>query len=259
MNSIENLKDRTIFVGKEAGNGRLCVSIMINGQPKATVIGEMNSVPNSVSRCKPAEGIAHCKISVHSNGSMVVTNLKPQNVTYVNGAEIASKKIKQNSIIELGRDRFPLNISTVIEAASKIVGATNPPPKQEYSIKSLKEVWEDYNEKVREIKIRQRNIGLLARIPMAFSMFGGLIVGIAPEIREYALTFTGIALFIMLIGIYRQFTDKSIEEMEDITEDFQKRYICPNENCRHFVGTKPYNLLRQDKKCPWCGCIYTEK
>ena len=94
MISIENLKGKTILVGKEPGNGRLFVSVKINGQPKTAAIGEMNSVPNSVSRCKPAENTAHCKIEVDATGNLIVTNLKPQNVTYVNGAEIVSKKVK---------------------------------------------------------------------------------------------------------------------------------------------------------------------
>ena len=125
---LENLKNKTILVGKESGNGRLFVSVKINGQPKTAAIGDMNSVPNSVSRCKPAEGTAHCKIEIDATGSMVVTNLKPQNVTYVNDAEIVSKKVKQNGVIELGKDRYPVNVNTIIETASKIVTSVCPPP-----------------------------------------------------------------------------------------------------------------------------------
>ena len=96
---------------------------------------------------------------------------------------------------------------------------------------------------------------------MAFSMLGGLIAGVAPEIREYALILTGIALLIMIIGFYKKFTDKSIEEIEEITEEFQKKYICPNKKkpCNHFLGNVPYNILRQNTKCPYCGCGFNEK
>ena len=264
MSSIDNLRNKTILVGKEPVNGRLFVSVKINGQPKTAAIGEMNSVPNSVSRCKPTEGTAHCKIEVDGTGNLIVTNLKPQNVTYVNGAEIVSKKVKPNGMIELGKDRYSVNVNTIIETASKIVVSVcppPPPPAEEYSIKHLKKVWDEYNGKMKAIKIRQKNIGLLSGIPMAFSMLGGLIAGVAPEVREYALVLTGIALFIMLIGFYKKFTDKSIEETEQIAEEFQRKYVCPNKKkpCNHFLGTKPYNLLRQDKKCPYCGCVYNEK
>ena len=39
MISIDNLKGKTILVGKEPGNGRLFVSVKINGQPKTAAIG----------------------------------------------------------------------------------------------------------------------------------------------------------------------------------------------------------------------------
>ena len=238
MSIIDNLKGKTILVGKEPGNGRLFVSVKINGQPKTAAIGEMNSVPNSVSRCKPTENTAHCKIEVDNSGNLTVTNLKPQNVTYVNGAEIVSKKVKQNGMVELGKDRYSISVNTIIETASKIVGAVCPPP-----------------------PTPPEEIGLLSSIPMAFSMLGGLIAGVAPEIREYALILTGIALLIMIIGFYKKFTDKSIEEIEEITEEFQKKYICPNKKkpCNHFLGNVPYNILRQNTKCPYCGCGFNEK
>lgn len=264
MSIIDNLKGKTILVGKEPGNGRLFVSVKINGQPKTAAIGEMNSVPNSVSRCKPAENTAHCKIEVDNSGNLVVTNLKPQNVTYVNRAEIVSKRVRPDGNIELGKDRYSVSVGTIIETASKIVVSVcppPPPPAEEYSIKHLKKVWGEYNGKMRAIKIRQKNIGLLSGIPMAFSMLGGLIAGVAPEIREYALILTGIALFIMLIGFYKKFTDKSIEETEQITEEFQRKYVCPNKKkpCNHFLGNVPYNILRQNTKCPYCGCGFNEK
>ena len=263
MNNIEILKGKTILVGKEPSNGRLTVSVKINGQFYPTTIGEINSVPNSVSRYKHSESIAHCKFEVDNSGNITVTNLKSQNVTYANGIEIHSKKVKQNGNVELGKDRFSVSISTIIETAIMIVNKVLPPPPsvEEYSIRHLKKVWDEYNGKMREIKIRQRNIGLLSSIPMAFSMLGGLIAGVAPEIRQYALILTGIALLIMVVGFYKKFTDKSIEEMEENTEEFQKKYICPNKKkpCNHFLGMVPYNILRQNTKCPYCGCLFNEK
>lgn len=256
MSNIDNLKGKTILIGKESGNGRLLVSVRINGQPKFTTIGEVNSVPNSVSRCKPVENTAHCKIEVDTTGNIIVTNLKPQNVTYINGTEIISKKVKKDGIIELGKDHFSIRVSTIVEIASKIVASVCPPPPEEYSIKNLKKVWDDYNSQMKMIKIRQRNIGLLSSIPMAFSMLGGLIAGTVPEIRTFALILTGIALLILLIGLYLRFTDNTIEKTEEITEEFQRKYACPK--CGHFMGSHPYNILRQNKKCHYCGCCLTE-
>lgn len=258
---MDNLKGKTILVGKEPGNGRLYVSVSINGQHKTAAIGEMQSVPNSVSRCKPGENAAHCKIAVGENGEMTITNMKQQNVTYVNGTEVATKRIKAGCRIELGKDRYAMDLNAVLQAARKIVGMmpAPPAPAQEYSIRHLKRVWKEYNDSIKGIKIRQKNLGLLSNIPMGFSMLGGLVAGVYPQVREVALVFTGIALLIMLVGFYKRFTDKSIDEMEALTEDFQRKYICPNPDCQHFMGNQPYNVLRQNKNCPYCKCKLTDK
>ena len=140
MNGIDYLKGQTFLIGREPNNGRLCVSCVINGQPKTFVIGEMNSVPNSVSRCRPAEGSAHCKISIDADGSIVLTNLKPPNTTYVDGIEITSVQVGLSSNIELGKDRHPLNLSSITGAISKMAGLTPPPDmvgREERNVKSV--------------------------------------------------------------------------------------------------------------------------
>ena len=180
-----------IIIGRDQQTRKLCV--IRDGKPQ--LYGQEGAVPMNVSR-------QHLAMQPIDERKWQIKNLNEKNVTYVNGAEIVSKKVKQNGMVELGKDRYSISVNTIIETASKIVGAVCPPPPtppEEYSIKHLKKVWDEYNGKLREIKIRQRNIGLLSSIPMAFSMLGGLIAGVAPEIREYALILTGIALLIMII------------------------------------------------------------
>ena len=119
---MERLKGKTILIGKEPGQGRL--AIVVDG--KAGVLGTVGCVPNCVSRCK--DGLAHCKITVAQDGSMTITNLKEQNVTFVNGAAVVSKKIAVNSRVQLGKDRYYIDVKTVLQAAAKLVGPPPPPP-----------------------------------------------------------------------------------------------------------------------------------
>ena len=114
---MERLKGKTILIGKEPGQGRLLVAIQGNG--KSAAIGAPGSVPACVSRCKPSEGVAHAKITVDQTGNMTITNMKPQNVTFVNGSEIASKRVSSSNTVELGKDRFSINLPVVIETAKK--------------------------------------------------------------------------------------------------------------------------------------------
>jgi len=258
------LENSTILIGKEPATGRLLVSVAIGGKRCNATMGDAGSVPNSVSRCLPAEGVAHCKIVVDAKGTMVLTNLKSRNVTYVNETEIVSKRITPASRIALGCDRYVVDLAGVIDTAKRLCSSQpwhdTSHPKQEYSIKGLKPVWEEYSGTLKQIRIRQQKVGLLSGVPMAFSMLGGLVAGVAPEeIRGIALVFTGIAFIIMSVGLYLRFTDKSIEKTEQLTERFQNTYVCPNPSCRHFMGNQPYNVLRQNTACPYCKCKFTEK
>lgn len=71
-----------LIIGREAGASRLRISI--NNQDRFW--GNANSVPKSVSR-------QHCKVVTDDKGGYIITNLKPENVTYVNGVQIESKHI----------------------------------------------------------------------------------------------------------------------------------------------------------------------
>ena len=266
---MQRLKGKTILIGKEPGQGRLLVSVNVNGQARTTAIGQPGSVPNCVSRCKPAEGTAHCKVDVDQNGTMVLTNLKPQNVTYVNGAEIASKKIQANSEVALGKDRFQIPFSVVIETAKKLVPTVapkDPEPKQKYNIKHLEKIWLDFHDKNIEIQKRARQQALLARLPMFFTMGGGAISAIAValnwgnEVKILCVSLTIIGVIVMMYSFFKSKNDTSIEDKEKLLEDFQDHYICPK--CGKYLPVTPYKLMKKQysMKCPHAGCgaEYTE-
>lgn len=263
---MEKLKGKTLLIGKEPGQGRLLVSVDVNGQFKTAAIGAPGSVPNTVSRCKPAEGTAHCKLVVDDAGYMTLTNLKSQNVTFVNGQEIVSKRLTPSCAVALGVNRFDINLGGVLKAAEKLVGdgtggggGGGDSSQSEYSIKHLELIWNEYNTKKKQIRIRQKNLNLITSIPMAITMLGGSLIGVAPDIAPYAKLFTGIAFLIFLITLYLRFTDKSIKEEEELNEKFQDNYVCPNPKCHHFMGNQPYKILRQNKQCPYCRCKLTDK
>lgn len=255
---MEKLKNKTILVGREADKGHLLVAVNIDGKTKAAAYGAEKSVPGSVSRCLPGEGIAHCKITVDRDGKMILTNLKHKNVTYVNGLEVSSKSVTKDSTLELGNDKYKVSVNAVLETAKKIVGVVVGAG--EFSIKPLEKVYNDYHDKTIEIKKKQKNVGLIRSIPMALTMLGGLVTALGGEdIRPIAMCFTCVALVLMVYGIVESFKDKSIEETDRLTDEFQRKYICPNPECKHFMGNQPYSILRQNKNCPYCKCKFNEK
>ena len=218
-----------IIIGRDSETRQLCV--LRNGIPSKK--GNPGSVPMDVSR-------QHLALESIGEKKWKIRNLNDKNITFVNGISVESKMVSETDKVELGNSHYVLMWNDLYE-----------PEEEKVDIRPLKKVWENYNQQNIEIRKRQKNIGLLASIPMGFTMLGGLISGIAPEeIRPIAYVFTAIALSIMIYGFYRRFTDNSIEEQEEIKKQFQRKYTCPK--CGHFMGFQDYEILTQGNTCPYC-------
>lgn len=176
---MDILKGKTILIGKEPVNGRLLIAIQGNG--KSAAIGSPNSVPSCVSRCKPTEGVAHAKIEVDQSGNMILTNIKPLNVTYVNGSEIASKRISINNTVELGKDRYRIGLSVVIDVAKKIAATINPPGPETYNISQLERIWNDYETEIDRIVKQQQDVAKKRMLPIMVGSLSGVACRYLPR------------------------------------------------------------------------------
>lgn len=263
----DNLKGRTILVGKEPGGSRLFVSVRIKeigNVPKCTPLPGVNNVPNSVSRCKVNEDIAHFSLSISNNGAITITNLKPQNTTSVNGSEVIKKVIREGSRLSLGKDDYPVSLSDVLDTASKIVALFVKP---DFSIRPLKKVWTEYHARQIEIKKKPQRLGNIQMFSSFLTIAGGglwmaldrLGVNVQdPATKAFfgALSIAGIIVFVYTFIKKNRFDP--VDEGEKLEQVFHKKYICPNPECHHFVGNLSYDLLRQYKNCPHCKCKWTE-
>ncbi len=259
------LEGKTILIGKEPGNGRLLIAVKNGGSIRTGIIGEIGCVPNSVSRCKPAEDIGHCKLTIDQNSVMTLTNLKPQNVTYVNGTEIMIKHITVDSKISLGADKYVINLNTILEVAKKLVGQGLV----EVSIKHLKAVWEKYDSSLLKLQIEQQKKANQQRLQGIISM-SGMLLAILPSATNWELPewTQGLRVVFIIIAIGLGFyffimgskvKDSFLWKKRELDQKFIRDYVCPNKECKHFMGTQPYTILSQNKKCPYCGCKYSEK
>ncbi|MBD5355426.1 MAG: FHA domain-containing protein [Bacteroides sp.] len=247
---MNNLKGKTILIGKEPNDGRLLVAIL--GYKKTIAIGNPGSVPDCVSRCKPAEKTAHATITVDNNGNITLTNMKSQNITYVNGTEIASKRINESSVIELGKDRFPINIPVLLETAQDILASDG------FVINHLEEVWDDLQSRRKEIHAKQKKINIVRSGCGVFTMCAMPCIFLFGPIG-YVLTGIGVVGNIYsFIGLKN---DNTSEVMEQLNEDFQDKYVCPNPKCNKFLGNISYKLLKKQYSmhCPYCKCEFIEK
>lgn len=258
INMSTDLRNKTILVGRDADSGRLLISIKINGQPRNAMIGNINSVPNCVSRCKPERNVAHCKIDVLNDSSMLLTNIKPENLTFVNGSDITSKRIDINSHVSLGKDMYPINIGNVITAANKLLGIIPPPPPppEKKSIKHLEAIWKEYNDDIKKIKLVQQNRAKQRLIPIMISSVLGVVSTVlslilGPRSLMISIPISLIPLF-FYIKLFQE-KDTSIEDQEKAEEKLEQRYRCPHDGCKCYLGKVPYITLAQHKKCNFCG------
>ena len=234
------------IIGREHGTNRLLLTV----NNKAYAISQPNSVPKTVSS-------KHCRLQIDDKGQMTLTNLKDQLCTYVNGLAISRKIINMDSLIELGEDRFHVDMNVVKKA---IDSQLPPPPPQTFSLKPLENVWKKYDEQRLQLQLNEQIKNNWKAGGGVLSLIGVLFMFIPiPELGNYRFIFTGAALLIALYFFIRGFdTSKSlVVKMRDLDKDFRKKYVCPNPKCHHFMGVQPYDVMKDNKKCPYCGCQYS--
>lgn len=258
-----NLFGKTILIGREQEHGRLNLCVTAGEKPILCVIGAPNSVPGSVSRCQPKEGKAHCSIDIDNEGRLRITNLKPQNVTCVDGNEVLKKFITEESIVTIGRDQYPLEIKAILDAAANMVARVEKPAPKTFSIAHLKKVQEDYNDKNDAIEKEQRMAMLFFRGPMAFSALGGIVTFFAKKnendiLGNILMVITLLGSIITLYGTYKYFFDPPAKNKKEILNEYKKNYVCPNPDCGRKLTNFDYEELLKMKKCPFCGSKFEE-
>lgn len=217
-----------IIIGRDQQTRQLCV--VKDGNSK--LYGQPNSVPMDVSR-------HHISLQPVGTGKWQIKNLNERNVTFVNGIAVENKIISENDKVELGNSHYLFQWDALSE-----------PKVETIEIRPLKKIWDDYQQEDITIRNRQKNNGLLASIPLGFSMLGGIIAGVAPEIREVALVFTGIAFLIFIYGLYRRSQDNSTIELKRLQENFERKWVCPK--CKRPLNFRSYTVLEQNDACPYC-------
>ena len=125
-----------IIVGRESGvaEPRLCLKFGNN----VKYIGVAGSVPKSVSR-------NHCVISIDDNNNLSVKNVSDMNALYVNGLEYKTKSVTETDLIELGPEKYRLDLAAAIKAvksnAPKPAAPAGTPEVKSYNISPLKKIY----------------------------------------------------------------------------------------------------------------------
>jgi len=229
-----------IIIGREAGvpTPRLCLKI----GNSAKYIGAPGSVPKTVSR-------NHCRLEIMDDGKMRISNVSDQNSLFVNGTEYKTKLIAKDDLVQLGAERFNLDIKAIL----KVLESDNAQPKA-YKISHLRHIWEDYTQTKLDIQIHERKVNALSAIPGVISMIS-IALSFIEGLRAVFISIA--AIFALLFALIRMKNAGKVPlKQKELEERFQDEYVCPN--CKHYLGYKSYKLVLKDGGCPWCKAKYTE-
>ncbi len=233
-------------IGREESKRRLLFHVDNENVVISTV------VPNSVSR-------RHCQLSLLDDGKMILQNLSPNNVTWVNDVAVESCAITAGDQIQLGYDKFLLDwewINSVIHR----VRSKHP---QEISIKHLEQVYNSYKQELDAIQKSQSRLGVIRGITPVITL-GAVVTSIlmgkdwgAKYGQGFMMVAYGFAILLTVVIFLKSWFDlsKIPQKKEDLNQRFLAKYRCPN--CGYFFGYQSFMVVKANfDSCPKCGSVF---
>ena len=95
----------------------------------------------------------HCLLTV-DNDHYTIKNLKPQNVTFVNGMAIAQKSVKESDVITLGPEKYRIDLAAILKAVRQLAPKTA-------DIRPLQALWEEHDQHSLDQVIAERKFNAL--------------------------------------------------------------------------------------------------
>lgn len=229
-----------ILIGRDSS--RLKITI----DKKSFLFGDEGTVPQSVSR-------EHLRVEIGADNHIVVYNLKPTNVTYVGGLSVSSKKVSCDDKIELGEDRYNLDLGVIVTLAEKHASVSTPQASL-CNISKLQQTWQKYDDTKLKNQIRERKMTSIRSITGIFSMMAigcSFIPAVAdmPIIRTVMYGLAFVLTLYFFIMTYRSSTRQPIF-LKELDKQFRSEYSCPN--CKRFLGYQSYDELSRIGQCPAC-------
>lgn len=204
----------------------------------------------------------HLKLTALPDGNVEVEDLGSSNGTFINGVRILKKVVSRDTVVFMGSS-YSFKVSDVLPVLPKTSdnaqkGAAEKPKAQpEYSIAHLKDIWDNYEESMADIRANAQKMGKKRMIPIMLGSVSGII---SAFVGQGAYVTIPIAVFSFLFYIITYFEkDTSMEDTKAAKEFLIKKYVCPNPDCHRSLPHQDYMMLSQNANCPYCKCKWTVK
>ena len=226
-----------IMIGREPQKEKPRLRMVSGG--KEQFLGVPGSVTKKVSR-------NHCRLEVGEDRRIVsITDVTENNFMYVNGKECKAKKnLSVNDVVELGPDRYRLDLAAVLKA---FLGTPT------YYIAHLKTAFEEHDKALYDLQVKQGKLTALSGLPGVISMISMVLAVSLPEdlpkARVIGLVVAGFFAVGFIVIRYIG-SSKNPVRRKAIDKKFHDEYACPG--CGHSFGAKPYDDILKEGQCPWC-------
>lgn len=232
-----------IIVGREnARDSRL--NLNVDGVRK--IYGDENSVPLCVSR-------EHCRLYVYHD-EIIIENLNISNFTFVNGREYERKKITLEDVVELGKERYRLDVGTIVNVLTQPMSAKDGEVlKPSYSIAPLLDVWDEYENARLQMQIDAQKFSTITSIT-GILMPMGMVAALIPGMEHLRFVFIGISLLFAIVFFVIRWKKSNTGPLKqkELTDNFKRSYVCPNPKCKRGLAGYSSDELVKLVCCPHC-------
>lgn len=192
----------------------------------------------------------HCVITDNLDGTFTLED-QSRFGTFINGIQVIQAQVTPETVLQLG-PQFKVKVADLLPKLP-------PAPAEEFSLKPLRAVWEEYNQRKLAIQAENAKKANQQRYQGLFSTLGmvaGIIPGIPMAVR---IACVAVSLILCIFFIVRgSKTANSLPlQMQELDDEFRKRYKCPNPKCGRPFALTHYANIEYTPGCPACKCKYT--
>jgi len=195
----------------------------------------------------------HAQIEIDDKGIWTIHDMDSANGITVNGIEIASKKIKPNDEIILGK--YQIDNADLIEKITEFKRNNQLDFSQEFNV--IKEFYDEYNQKVQKLKNNYKLKPLLIRGGVTLVMMA--IILMLPIKIDITLRSTLMVIVGIIGGMSATFfvnEAKLKNQLDLLFVQYSKKIRCPK--CDHELINKSWLYWKERGECPKCNCSWKD-